>query len=66
MTPDSLDQWWSEGRTLPVKMAGGTQEVFIRMRGTGPAVTLLHGFPASSYEWAPISETPDSTGRPCI
>jgi pimeloyl-ACP methyl ester carboxylesterase len=55
VTAGSLDQWWSEGRTLSVELAGGTHEVFIRIRGTGPAVTLLHGFPASSYEWAAIS-----------
>lgn len=55
MTAGSLNQWWSEGRTLSVKLGAGTHEVFIRMRGTGPAVTLLHGFPASSYEWAAIS-----------
>lgn len=46
-----LDDWW----------AGGTHEqlaghrVFVRAEGgEGPWTTWLHGFPTSSYDWAPL------------
>jgi pimeloyl-ACP methyl ester carboxylesterase len=36
-------------------------ELFVREGGAGPALLLLHGFPASSYEWAQM--WPDLTAR---
>ena len=29
--------------------------VFLRRMGEGPAVTLLHGFPSSSHDWAKLA-----------
>lgn len=45
----SLDTWWAGGRRLD---AG----VFTRADGDvdAPAVTWLHGFPTSSWDWAPL------------
>jgi pimeloyl-ACP methyl ester carboxylesterase len=51
----SLDHWWSEGRILSVSLASGTYDIQVRISGAGPWLTLLHGFPASSYEWAAVS-----------
>ncbi|WP_432838331.1 alpha/beta fold hydrolase [Dactylosporangium sp. CA-092794] len=52
MTVPEASQWWAAGRTLEVPVAGGTRRVFIRDEGSGPCLTLLHGYPASSLEWA--------------
>jgi pimeloyl-ACP methyl ester carboxylesterase len=35
-------------------LASGTHDVFVHVSGKGPWLTLLHGFPASSYEWGPL------------
>jgi pimeloyl-ACP methyl ester carboxylesterase len=44
----SAQAWWSLGRTDSV--AG--RRIFAVDRGDGPVLTLLHGWPASSLEWA--------------
>ena len=45
----SLDEWWSGGETLE-------SGVFARAAGdpAAPAVTWLHGFPISSWDWAKL------------
>jgi pimeloyl-ACP methyl ester carboxylesterase len=52
-----LDRWWAEGRQLTVRLASGDHEVFVHVSGDGPWLTLLHGFPTSSYEWARLMPT---------
>jgi pimeloyl-ACP methyl ester carboxylesterase len=52
--PRGLGAWWAGGRRLPVQLDGERHDIFIRTSGSGPFVTLLHGFPASSYEWAGV------------
>ncbi|HEY2180108.1 MAG TPA: alpha/beta hydrolase [Solirubrobacteraceae bacterium] len=49
-----IEQWWSEGERVPIELGGVERSVFVRRLGAGPAVTLLHGFPSSSYDWAKI------------
>ncbi len=46
------EQWTQGGRLVRVRVGSGTFEVFVRERGEGPVVTLVHGFPMSSYDWA--------------
>lgn len=48
----SLDEWWAGGRRLD-------NGVFTRADGDSdaPAVTWLHGFPTSSWDWAPLQQT---------
>lgn len=46
------EQWRQGGRLVRVDVRGRTFEVFVRERGEGPVVTLVHGFPMSSYDWA--------------
>ncbi len=54
--PEGHASWVSGGRRLAVgvtSIAGGRPlEIFVRTSGNGPAITLLHGFPSSSWEWA--------------
>lgn len=39
----SLETWWSEGRHV--------DGLFVHEAGDGPLVTLLHGYPGSSYDF---------------
>ncbi|WP_329375791.1 alpha/beta hydrolase [Streptomyces sp. NBC_01351] len=47
-----LDHWIRGGTRVPV----GAHEVFVRQDGPadGAPVTLLHGFPTSSHDWAAV------------
>src|SRR5262245_49374822 len=46
----SYQAWRASGRTVPI--AG--HSIFVRTAGAGPALVFLHGFPTSSYDWAPV------------
>ena len=49
------DDWLASGERVSVELpASGTFNVFCRVVGVGPWLTLLHGFPTSSWDWAPI------------
>jgi pimeloyl-ACP methyl ester carboxylesterase len=50
----SYDDWLAGGRRVQLPRIGHT--VFVRLDGPvdGPVVTLLHGFPTSSYDWAGV------------
>ncbi|MEU5984398.1 alpha/beta hydrolase [Streptomyces sp. NPDC047434] len=54
------DQWTAGGARVPV----GGHEIFVRRDGPadGTPVTLLHGFPTSSHDWAPIVPTLAAAG----
>ena len=47
-----LDTWWAHGTRTNLRVADRRYDVFVRDEGEGPTLLLLHGFPASSYEWA--------------
>jgi pimeloyl-ACP methyl ester carboxylesterase len=49
-----IEQWWSEGELVPLTVAGVPRAVFVRRIGSGPVMTLLHGFPSSSHDWAQV------------
>ncbi|WP_051370446.1 alpha/beta fold hydrolase [Streptomyces sp. 142MFCol3.1] len=53
MTTD-IEKWWADGDLVPLTVAGVQREVFVRRIGRGPVMTLLHGFPSSSYDWARV------------
>lgn len=44
------DEWVRGGRR--VALAG--HDVFVRVEGAGPTLLLFHGFPTSSFDWAPV------------
>lgn len=50
-----IEAWWSAGEQVSLPLGGGPREVFVRRLGTGPAMTLLHGFPSSSHDWAKVA-----------
>ncbi|OBA60474.1 hypothetical protein A5647_13640 [Mycobacterium sp. 1100029.7] len=50
----SLEQWRQGGETVTLTVRGQARRVFVRRRGRGVPLLLLHGFPASSFEWAAI------------
>src|SRR5215212_827047 len=47
--------WWSGGELVALELGGTEQGVFVRREGSGPSMTLLHGFPSSSHDWAKIA-----------
>ena len=46
-----IQKWWSEGEQ--VELSG--HRVWTRRWGSGPPLTLLHGFPSSSHDWAKVA-----------
>jgi pimeloyl-ACP methyl ester carboxylesterase len=56
----TLDSWISGGSRRAV--SGSSHELFVRQDGPvdGKPVTLFHGFPASSFDWANV--VPELTG----
>ena len=50
-----LQDWWSGGEVVPLQLSGTEQGVFVRREGAGPSMTLLHGFPSSSHDWAKVA-----------
>ncbi len=52
MTARAAD-WWAGGRRVE---GPGHRRVFVRVAGPedAPLLTLLHGFPTSSLDWAPV------------
>jgi pimeloyl-ACP methyl ester carboxylesterase len=51
----TLEQWWREGERAAVTLGGVEREIFFRRLGSGAPMTLLHGFPSSSYDWAGLA-----------
>jgi pimeloyl-ACP methyl ester carboxylesterase len=50
-----VDEWWAEGERASVPVGGADRRVFVRRMGAGPCITLLHGFPSSSHDWARLA-----------
>lgn len=56
-----IEAWWSEGERVRLRLGGADRDVFVRRMGSGPPMTLLHGFPSSSHDWARVA--PALAGR---
>lgn len=52
---ESIAEWWSAGERVTLELGGGERQVFVRRLGHGASMTLLHGFPSSSHDWAKIA-----------
>ena len=46
-----IEDWWAAGERVTVN----GHELFVRRMGGGPHMTLLHGFPSSSHDWAKVA-----------
>jgi pimeloyl-ACP methyl ester carboxylesterase len=49
-----IESWWSAGERVQLTLSGVGREIFMRRLGDGPTMTLLHGFPSSSHDWAKV------------
>ena len=45
-----LRDWWADGHFIEVE----GHRIFTRVRGVGPTLVFLHGFPTSSHDWAEV------------
>ena len=50
----SIDAWSSTGQRIEVEVGGRSFSLFAHDSGSGPTLTMLHGFPTSSLEWAGV------------
>jgi pimeloyl-ACP methyl ester carboxylesterase len=48
---NGVEAWWAAGERVPI----GAWRLFVRRMGEGPSLTLLHGFPSSSHDWAKVA-----------
>jgi pimeloyl-ACP methyl ester carboxylesterase len=52
----SVEKWWRGGAQLEVALNGSERHVFVRRwRNAARHMTLLHGFPSSSHDWAKVA-----------
>jgi pimeloyl-ACP methyl ester carboxylesterase len=52
----TIEQWWHEGDQQELALNGSERHIFVRrFRHAGPHMTLLHGFPSSSHDWAKVA-----------
>jgi pimeloyl-ACP methyl ester carboxylesterase len=50
----AIESWWSGGERVTLELGGAERQVFVRRLGGGASMTLLHGFPSSSHDWAKV------------
>jgi len=51
----NLEQWWEHGERVALRLGDTDHIVFTRAEGAGQSMTLLHGFPSSSHDWAKLA-----------
>jgi pimeloyl-ACP methyl ester carboxylesterase len=51
----AIDVWWEAGERVALDLRGAERGVFVRRMGAGRPMTLLHGFPSSSHDWAKVA-----------
>jgi pimeloyl-ACP methyl ester carboxylesterase len=52
---EAIEDWWAQGEGVPLRIGADSYEVFVRRMGAGETLTLLHGFPSSSHDWAKVA-----------
>jgi len=50
-----IEAWWAAGEQMPIMLGAAERAIFVRRLGAGPSMTLLHGFPSCSYDWATVA-----------
>jgi pimeloyl-ACP methyl ester carboxylesterase len=51
----AIESWWAAGEHVDLELGGRRRRVFVHRTGGGPVLTLLHGFPSSSHDWAKVA-----------
>src|ERR1044071_7278293 len=52
-----LEAWFASGQRVPIVLPDGRSfHLFCRVDGSGPWVTLVHGFPTCSWDWAAVGD----------
>jgi pimeloyl-ACP methyl ester carboxylesterase len=51
----TLEEWWRSGSRKPLVLSGTERRIFVVQTGSGPHLTMLHGFPSSSHDWAKVT-----------
>ncbi len=51
----SIEAWWSSGERVPFRLDGVERAIFVKRIGSGPTMTMLHGYPSSSHDWAKVA-----------
>jgi pimeloyl-ACP methyl ester carboxylesterase len=54
---EDLETWWAGGERVEVEVGSGKWQIFARVLGSGPWMTLVHGFPTCSWDWAKVAPT---------
>ena len=52
---NSIEEWWTSGERVPIRLGGVERAIFVRRMGSGPTMTMLHGYPSSSHDWARVA-----------
>jgi pimeloyl-ACP methyl ester carboxylesterase len=52
---NSIEDWWSTGEQITLALGASNRRIFLRRMGSGPTMTMLHGFPSSSHDWAKVA-----------
>jgi pimeloyl-ACP methyl ester carboxylesterase len=48
-------EWCAGGSRIDVEIGGVARQIFRRIDGDGAWLTLLHGWPTSSFDWAHVA-----------
>jgi pimeloyl-ACP methyl ester carboxylesterase len=51
----AIHQWWSDGEQVRLSLSGTERNVFVRRMGGGTPMTMLHGYPSCSHDWAKVA-----------
>jgi pimeloyl-ACP methyl ester carboxylesterase len=51
----AVAEWWAAGERDELELRGAGRRIFVRRMGAGTPMTLLHGFPSSSHDWAKVA-----------
>ncbi len=54
---NDIEEWWSSGEPVTIRLDDGARTIFLRRMGSGSTMTLLHGYPSSSHDWARVAPT---------
>lgn len=56
-----IEAWWAAGEHVTLELGDHERSIFVQRMGDGPPMTLLHGYPSSSHDWAKVA--PDLAER---